>query len=232
MTNGRNRYRRKTTRRRSRYYLLLSLVLIFLLVKWGAPLLVEIIVKTGGKSVLMDEEDDIPPQSPILSALPEATNSGRIVVEGFTEAEVQVSVWLNGDLVGEETADNEGYFKTRINLNRGENDLFVTAKDEAGNESNSATKNVLFDNESVEVVIESPEDGTEFFGAQNERVEIKGTVNKEGVQVIINGFYVPVSDMTFVYRIKLNEGENKLKIRAQDKAGNANEKEMLIKYLR
>lgn len=226
-------YKSRAKQKKSRYYLIFSLILALILIKWGFPLIVEIIGRTGGSSLTsITDEDFLPPQPPVLAALPEATNSGRLKVEGYTEAGAELSVWLNDELEATDTADEEGNFVIWIELDEGENMIAVKAKDEAGNESYSVTKKVEWDKEPLEMSVDNPQDGSEYFGQQNQTIEVKGLVSKNEAKVTINGLYTSVdSEGVFSHALRLSEGDNAIEVVATDPAGNTNIISLGVRYV-
>jgi len=225
-------YKARAEQRRSRYYSILFLILALVLLKWGFPLVVEIIGRTGGSSVSTVGEDFLPPQPPVLAALPEATNSGKLKVEGYTEPGAKLSVWLSGGLEATDTADKEGGFAIWVELDEGENEIVVKAKDEADNESFSATKMVEWDKEPLEMSVDNPQEGSEYFGQQNQTVEVKGTVNKIEARVTINGLYTNVDgEGVFSHALRLSEGDNTIEVVATDPAGNTSTISLNVRYI-
>ena len=198
--------------------------------KWGLPLFINIIAGNGASRINTDV-DIIPPQSPIISALPSATNSAMIVIEGFTEARASVDLLMN-DQVSEITqADDMGSFSLRTTLVRGQNTVQLKAKDVSNNESFSDKYSVLFDDEPIELIILSPKDGTEYFGKTNQVIDVKGEVEKDDSQVLINNSFVQIDrNGSFVHRIMLSGGDNKIVIVATDKSGNTSEKSINLVY--
>ena len=176
-------------------------------------------------------KDIIPPQSPIISALPEATNSARVAVEGFTEKGTQVQILVNDIVDKVDIADDSGLFSFETNLIPGLNRIQLRAKDAANNESMSEVTLITFDNKPIELIVVSPKDGSEYFGKINQIIDIKGEINKTDGQVLINNSFVQV-DKTgqFVHRFMLSGGENTIKVVASDKAGNTAEKTLKLVY--
>lgn len=225
-------YKSRAKQKKSRYYLILSLILALALLKWGFPLAIDIVGKTGGSSLMTTDEDFLAPQPPVLEALPEATNSARLKIEGYTEARAELSVWLNDKLEASDTADDEGAFVIWIELNSGENEITVKAKDEAKNESFSVTKRVELDKEPLELEVSNPQDGSEYFGQQNQTIEVTGKVSKSKAKVTINGLYTNVdSDGVFGHALRLSENENVIEIKASDPAGNTSMISLSVRYV-
>lgn len=227
-------YRSRAEKKKSRLYLILALLISLLLLKWGVPLAVEIITRTGHYSSGEDSNNDIlPPQPPVLAALPEATNSGKLKIEGYTEAGAELSVWLNDGLETTDEADDEGNFIIWIDLEEGDNEIAIKAKDEAGNESYSSSETVVWDKEPLEMEVDNPQDGTEYFGQQSQTIEVSGLVNKAEARVTINGLYTSVdSEGKFSHSLRLNEGENKIEVKAIDPAGNEGVINLTVQYVK
>lgn len=190
----------------------------------------DIIAGTGDTKQNQDK-DVIPPQSPMLSALPEATNSSSLLVEGYTESGSALDLMVNDSISLTSKAGEDGFFSIVGTLIPGSNRVYVRAADEAGNMSSSEVKMVTFDSKAMELTLSSPKDGVEFFGKNNQVIDLVGEVNKPDSQVIINNSFVVVErDGKFVHRFQLASGNNEIKIVASDKAGNTAEKTIKILY--
>ncbi len=224
------RYRRAQEGNRSRFYFLLSAIFIFVIIKWGFPLFLKII---AGNAIdkTQQEVDIIPPQTPLLSALPEATNEAEIMVEGYTEASAKLELTVNDVLTKTDTAKEDGSFLLSATIQTGNNRIQVRAVDTANNASLSEVKIVTLDKEPVTLTISSPKDGTEYIGKNSQSVEITGKVSKANVEVIANNSFVSVNrDGTFVHKLLLSQGENNIEIIASDKAGNTDKQTLKLTY--
>jgi predicted secreted protein len=190
----------------------------------------KVVAGNGGQKVSV-EKDIIPPQIPIISALPEATNSSSIVVEGFTEGRAALDFLVDDKISVTDRAAEDGSFRIRVGLASGQNRIQVRAADFAGNMSTSPVKMVVYDDKPVELTIVSPKDGSEYFGNNNQVIEIKGDVNKPEAQVVINNSFVIVDKSgSFIHKFQLSNGDNVLKIVATDKAQNTAEQSIKIVY--
>lgn len=224
------RYKQSQNKSRSRFYILLSVVFVVVMFKWGIPLFVNLVAGSGAQRV-DTTKDIIPPQSPIISALPEATNSARLYIEGFTEAEANVELILNDQTDKMVKASGTGEFVFDSVLIAGQNKIQLRAKDEAGNESMSEVTMIEYDNKPIELTIASPSDGSEYFGKTSQVIDIKGNVSKANSQVTINNSFVQVDRSgAFLHRFMLSGGENIIKVVVADKAGNSAEKSFRIIY--
>jgi hypothetical protein len=224
------RYKKTLNKNRSRFYIFLSIVFVAFMIKWGIPLFTNLVAGNGAQRI-SSQGDIIPPQSPVISALPDATNSARVVVEGFTEAGANIELVLNNKTDKLAKADETGSFVLESTLVSGENTIQLKAKDEAGNESSSSLIKVIYDNKPIELVVSSPKDGSEYFGKTNQVIDIKEEVDKEDCQVLVNNSFVQVNkDGSFVHRFMLSGGDNNIKIVASDAAGNSTEKDLRLVY--
>jgi len=189
------------------------------------------LVAGSGASRVETGKDIIPPQSPVISALPEATNSSRVIVEGYTEAGAKVELLVNDRVDKIINADETGSFIFETALISGQNRILLRAKDEAENESNSEIYLILFDNKPINLIIASPKDGSEYFGKTNQVIDIKGSIDKTNSQVLINNSFVQVDKTgSFVHRFMLSGGENNITVTATDRAGNTAESKFRIIY--
>ncbi len=224
------RYKQSQNKSRSRFYIFLSVVFVIVMFKWGIPLFMNMVAGNGAQRVNTDN-DIIPPQAPIISALPDATNSARIVIEGYTEAAASVELLLNDQVEKINVADQTGSFVFETSLISGQNRVQIRAKDSKGNESMSQVTLVSFDNKPIELTVSTPKDGSEYFGKINQVIDIKGEVDKLGSQVLINNSFVQVDRSgAFIHRFMLSGGENMITIMASDKAGNTAEKTLRLIY--
>lgn len=224
------RYKQSQNKSRSRFYIFLSVVFVIVMFKWGIPLFMNMVAGNGAQRVNTDN-DIIPPQAPIISALPDATNSARIVIEGYTEAAASVELLLNDQVEKINVADQTGSFVFETSLISGQNRVQIRAKDSKGNESMSQVTLVSFDNKPIELTVSTPKDGSEYFGKINQVIDIKGEVDKLGSQVLINNSFVQVDRSgAFIHRFMLSGGENMITIVASDKAGNTAEKTLRLIY--
>jgi bacillopeptidase F len=218
--------------RQAMMFLLLVAAAVFIVLRWGLPLLVKLAVflgdiKAGTEKV--EQADTIAPIAPQLLSLPVATFSAQIKVAGFAETGSKVTVYVNSQARGEVVTDSNGGFEVdKVGLAAGKNGVWAVAVDQAGNKSqDAAVVYVDMDDIKPELTLESPTDQTTT-AASN--IEIKGKVSEPEAEVTVNGRFVPVSaGGSFAVKISLNPGENKLNIKARDRAGNEAMRELTVK---
>lgn len=225
------KYRKSAEGNRSRFYILLSIVFMVVMFKWGIPYFVNIVGGKGGSKANTQQTDIIPPQSPTFAALPEATNSATIIVEGYTEGGTSLSLLVGDVAVMTDKAKDDGSFSFAAPLEPGTNRIQIKATDLAGNTSSSEIKLVIYDNKPLDLTITSPKDGSEYFGKNSQVVEIKGSVSKADSSVLVNNsFAVTDKDGAFSQKVQLIKGGNTIKIVASDKSGNSSEVTLNLSY--
>ncbi|OGK14692.1 hypothetical protein A2859_05130 [Candidatus Roizmanbacteria bacterium RIFCSPHIGHO2_01_FULL_37_16b] len=161
--------------------------------------------------------------------IPTATNSSRIMVEGGVVNFNQIEFYLNGDLVKETSLLTSDNFSEEIgDLAIGENEVYIIGKSKEENEEKkSKVYTVFYKSEKPRLEVSEPQDGLK---TVKQELEIKGLTDKE-TYIKVNDLPVVVDAQgTFQTTVKLNEGENKIFIKAQDVAGNSEEKTLTVIY--
>jgi hypothetical protein len=223
----------KSNKKKAYLYIFLTIISLILLLFLGIPSIVKMAsflteLRSSGEPIGV--EDTTPPAPPQMDELPEATNKSAMTISGTAESGATVVIYLNGEAL-ETIADNSGEFSYTSGINKGENVVYALVRDSAGNESQTTQEYfIVFDNEAPDLDISSPEDGAEFFGSKQRQVSIEGAT-EENVKVTINERFVVVeSDGTFTFTTTLNEGENGFSIKAEDNAGNQEEKTITLRF--
>jgi hypothetical protein len=212
-------YKDRKNKKRDRFYILLSVVLVVGFFVWGIPAIINL---TTNKNVnRLELVDTIPPQVPVIGTPPEATNSSPIAISGYTEAGAKVELLVNSMVVDSKVARDDGSFDFLPSLEKDQNEIQIKASDAAGNQSQSQVYKILYDITPINLSIDSPKDGSEYYGRNNNIIDIVGSVDKEDVTVLINNSFASIDrDGNISARYQLQEGSNEIRIRANDKAGN------------
>lgn len=215
------------------FFVALSVVSIVLLFTFGLPVVIKFAgfltdIKKSGTPV--EISDTTPPAPPRIESLPEATSALSLEIKGNTESGATVILFLNSK-EKELLADKDGNFSYTFSLSKGENRIFARAKDSSGNESQETqTFTVIFDNEPPKLEINSPENGSQYFGSKERQIVINGTT-EPGASVNINDRVVAVEESgEFTFATTLSEGENVFKIIAKDKAENSQETSLTLHF--
>ncbi|HUW21961.1 MAG TPA: Ig-like domain-containing protein [Candidatus Bathyarchaeia archaeon] len=226
------RKERQKSLQRTYLFTVLTLLLVIAILFLGIPLLIKLAAFLGeirSSSIVIEKNDTIPPPTPQTYALPKAVKEPEIKLEGSSESNSKVSIYVNGQLVKEVITDKEGVFTAQLPLPSKRNEIILQAEDQAGNKSQeSERKVVIYDNEPPLLEIIMPE-GTEVTWDKNQ-IEIAGRTEPEASLYLNDRLVILNQDGNFKYLLTLAEGENLVKISAKDEAENLTEKEITIIY--
>ena len=205
------------------FSLIIILAIGFIAVKFGLELLVTMAIFLSPKNQPVAQEQKLLLPAPVINSTPIATNSAQIKISGYASPMAKVSLTINGSLTDSSESDSDGYFETKIQLNKGDNFVSVKYTDTSLNESKESQSIIINrDDESPMLTIESPSDGSILHGQDQKTVEINGKTEAE-TSLTLNNRYVSVqSDGSFSSKFQLHEGENEITILAEDKAENHN----------
>ncbi len=229
-----SRLAQKEQKKLMKQTLIISGVAVFVLVAFVFVILPQVIrfaANVLDGAPIGEPSDSVPPQAPIISAPVTATYSATLAVSGVGEPETEAVVVVNSQEVGRAPIDTEGDFDLDVPLSEGENTLTFYSIDKAGNES-VKTQNyvVTLDTEAPTISVEQPLDGQTIELRKNQTTDVKGTTEPHA-QVFINDRLVYANAAgAFSLKYQLNEGENKLTVRAVDKAGNESQTELTVTF--
>lgn len=169
--------------------------------------------------------------APSFSTLPPASDSEKITISGtVTSNNTTVELYVNNKQVATQKASETNRFEfTNVTLQEGQNTIKARAL--VGDRKSDFSKDylVLYSKEPPKIEEVSPGDGTEFKrGDQDIRVSGK---TDPFASVTVNDFVAIVDENgNFSYFLKLNEGENKIIIKAKNKAGKESTKELTVRF--
>lgn len=211
---------------------LLTIGLILAIFYFGLPALIKLSVFLGNlksSTSPLEQEDKIPPFSPQLFPLVEATSSANISLSGLAEPGAKIEIFVGGISERKVVADAEGNFTVSdLVITEGKNEIYAIATDQAGNSSQPSEKVVVFlDKTPPKLEIFTPENNSTFWGLPK-RIEIKGKTDPDASVVVNNHLAIMEAEGKFNYSLTLSSGENKIKIIATDRAGNQTEKELTL----
>ena len=202
---------------------------------FGVPILGKFTTFVAGlkktKTVSSVVNDTTPPAPPQFDTFSEFTNKNKVTLTGRAEPGSDVKIIFNGQSQEIQANGVNGTFSFDENLVNGENDFSAIAKDSAGNKSQpTKTYKINFNNKPPSLTINSPSDGSSFFGTNQRQVTINGKTDPN-VQVTINDRIVFVEDGgSFQFTTTLSEGQNKFTFKAADQAGNTSEKDITLSF--
>lgn len=226
----------KRLMRQSVLFFFLTIALVGAIIFWGIPAMVRLAGFLGdlrSSSQPIEDLDTIAPFAPQISVSYEATASARIDVNGYAEAGTTVTLFDDGNKVSEVVVNEEGEFAfLDIKLKKGSNNFVVQSVDAAGNESPlSKPRVVVFDNEDPLLEIESPNLNDEEIRSEEKLFNVSGKTDDDTVTVYIKDRLARVdSEGGFSGQVSLDEGDNEIKVRAVDVAGNETEVSFVVKY--
>mgnify|MGYP005838100625 CR=1 FL=1 len=232
---ARSRLSRKQQQKMKRQTVIIILVAIALFLAFIFVIMPQFIrladnVLNGNEAIITDQ-DQVPPQVPILSAPVAATKSASLPLSGYGEAGSKVVLVINGERYDEVKINEDGSFKLMAELTEGENSLAVFSIDDADNESVKTREyQVDLDTAAPAIDIENPEDGSTVELRKNQITVIKGVTDPQAKVFINDRLVYAQKDGSFQMSFKLEEGDNKLMFRVEDPAGNTSEKEINVKF--
>jgi len=234
-------YRNRSTRRlakKGKRQLLTTIIIIvallYVTVNWVLPFFINGlgtitgIFKQSTKEESVAENPNLAP--PIINIPYEATSSSKIDISGYAASHSKVKIYLEDELVGTTTAEDNGSFTVQdITLSLGTNNIYGKTEDENGKESlASKTIKVIFDNEKPPLEVSNPSDGQTFSGERKMNVVGKTEPN---AMVSINGEQAIVdSEGKFSRQFSLSDGSNTFTIVAKDSAGNSIERTLNVTF--
>ena len=214
-------------------FIVLTIAILTLLFFVGIPILgrfTGFVSDLGKSDKAITQNDKTPPAPPRFNQFPDFTNQQSITITGNSESAATIKFTFNGNEQNSLT-DKDGNFSFNVNLNDGENNFSVVAVDTAGNISQKTKEyKIIFDNKAPDLTIDSPSDGSQFFGSKQRQITIQGTTDNTA-QVTINERIISVDgNGKFQYTTTLNDGENKFKVKSVDQAGNVTEKDLSFTF--
>lgn len=177
------------------------------------------------------EKDTIPPTSPFLQQIPEATQNSTIDISGGTEEAAKVHLYVDDEKRAEAVADNNGLFTfSGVEVSVTPQRIFVKAEDQDGNESSKSQEyTTVRDNETPTAEIISPKSGETYRSTEHSYV-VKLKTEPNAV-VLVNGqLALLTTEGEATAQIRLERGKNEIKIEIKDKAENKFEKSVFINF--
>ncbi len=206
--------------------IVIGLVFIFVILPNGVRLFFEIF----DKQTDISQSEMIPPQPPTIASPPSHTNLNNISLVGYAESNSKIKLEVNNQVQKTLEVDESANFEILVNLAKGENIIRVYSVDEFDNESRPLELTIVFDQTQPEIIVEQPEDGAEFRLKEEEVVQVRGETKPRSKVYINDRLSYAGNDGQFSARVQLTRGENLIKIKVIDQAGNETEKEIKVRY--
>jgi hypothetical protein len=233
----RDRLKKKLRRKaiQNTIFVILGLgVIAFLLLTFGAQLLINFSLLLGPKGNSTYNTTDSQGvnyiATPDLNPMETATNSAKINVSGTSSVDKStVKLYVNGILADTTKVNEKNEFNFRnISVDQGDNEIKAKIISPDGKESDfSAPQTITYTNKAPDLSIDYPQDGQTL---KDDQQTLHGKTSA-GAKVTVNGFWAIVDDQgNFSYNIKLQNGDNTMKLEAVDDAGNKTSKEIKVNY--
>lgn len=209
------------------------LIVTFLLIKFGIPLFANVGLFISGlknKSIENNQtKEKIYVMPPVLNPLPDATSSAQIIVSGKGVKNQEIKIYVNDSFSEETNVSDDGNFSVTVDLEKDDNYIKAKAFEGKNFSEFSEELKILVLTSPPKLEISQPSEGQNF-SKDNQDIEVKGST-ETGVNVTVNGFVAIVDENgSFSYRLRLQGGDNNIKIVAYDDAGNKTEKELKVTY--
>ena len=225
--------------KQTRNTLLLSVfgiaTILFLLVKFGLPLLVNFSLLISGPQNSQVQTDNknskVFVQPPTLDPLENATNSAKITIKGLSAAKQTIDVYINDELTDKtETKKDNSFVFENITLSSRENVIKAQATTKEGKKSEfSDPITITYIKDAPKLQVDSPSQDQSFSKDDNP-IKVSGKTSP-GAHVTVNDFWAIVDEQgNFSYSLRLQNGDNTIKMIATDEAGNKTEIERKVRY--
>lgn len=226
-------YQKKKANMRILLYLVILIALIIFVFTAGIKFLINssIFISNIGKKTTKTETQDtqdftLPPE---ILDYPTATNSAKAIVSFRIALDKSYEVFVNDESI-EKDISKEEQITQEVDLKKGENSFYIVMTDaKLKSKKNSETIKIIYSDTKPKLEITSPNSGDK---VNRDEVSINGLTDKD-IEVRINEMPVVLnSEYKFSQTVRLKEGENKFKILAFDMAGNKEEKEITVSYVK
>lgn len=228
---------RKREKRALNKLILSFFILVFLfiiVVFWGIPLLANLASIISSRFDKDKEESlgqQFPLPTPEIFDLPQATNSAKLTVLGKGLPNTTVEIFIDNKEVGGVIVGEDGIFEVpNVNLSEGENLISAQSVGQKNEKSaRSEPKTVIYNKEPPKLSLNEPQDNQKISGGER-KIKVSGSTESD-VNLKIGEFLAVVDQNgNFTFSYPLKDGENKIIVKAEDKAGNTTEIERTVFY--
>lgn len=170
--------------------------------------------------------------TPSLADMKSPTNHKSLTVSGNTSYKnAAIKIYQNGEVAKEMKADGKGDFSTPLELKEGSNKIKASATNDKNKAKSCSEVEVIYDITPPDFSFDQPQSPT-----SSDKFTLKGKSEKNAQIVIYSADKEVkktkvIKDTFEIKDIALNEGENKLTVKAVDEADNYSQsKEVTIVY--
>ncbi len=228
----------RTTKERTKkqiiFFAIAIIVLIFTATQFGPGVLDKISSFMSGFGKPPTETRSADKNSlevPFINSIPEATDSAVIKISGSSSySDAQVELFVNGSLYDTQPlTDNQKFAFENVSLSEGSN--IIKARVKKGNTASDFTRDymVTISKGNPKLEVSTPTDGQEFTRG-DQTINVQGKTDPDNTVTVNNFRAIVDSAGNFSYYLKLSDGDNDVKIIAQNTAGKQTEKTIKVKY--
>lgn len=235
MNNSRlSRKIEQQSRKRLFYAIVGIAAVLFLLFRFGIPLLINFSLflsgRTSSNTQAQTNTNNVFVAPPILDPIISATFSAQIKVTGTAAAHEKVTLYVNDNKTDEQDTKSDGTFLfNNVSLSTGNNTIKAQALQDANKSDYSNMATITVNNKPPQLTVDQPQDG-QSFSKDNNTVTISGKTDPD-VKITVNDFWAIVDESgNYSYVLKLQNGDNPIKVMATDQAGNKTEKDLKVTY--
>ena len=165
---------------------------------------------------------------PVFTTNFTATNSATVTLNGTAQAKEQVILYINNNPTDTTDVKDDGTFAFKnVTLSPGSNTITAKAKKDNKLSNFSDNLTITFENKQPTLSVDSPHDGDNI---HDSTVTVSGKTDPDD-KVTVSGFWAIVdSSGNYTYTLTLQNGDNQIKVIAQDPAGNTTEKDLKVSH--
>lgn len=222
------------TKKQTIFFAIAIIILLFLLLQFGPIILNSVGGFTSKFSSNKEEQvlqDKNSLEAPFINSIPEATDDKDIVISGSSSySDAQVELFVNGDRFDNVTLTSNQKFKfENVTLSEGDNIIKVRVRKGDIASPFSRDYTVVYSKGEPKLDVSNPSDGAQLSKGDQE-ISIQGKTDPSNT-VSVNGFRAVVdSDGNFSYYLKLQDGDNEIKVIATSESGKTTEKTIKVNF--
>ncbi|HWL11985.1 MAG TPA: carboxypeptidase-like regulatory domain-containing protein, partial [Ureibacillus sp.] len=166
--------------------------------------------------------------APAITAPTESliTNKSALTVTGTASPTTTIELMQNGEIAGTAEVSDKGQFEIPVTLIEGNNEFKATSKLTGKTTGESSPVTVVLDTKAPILAISAPTNGDK---VNKESITVTGSIDDANLEFVkVNGQKATIENGQFSKRILLEHGTNKIKLIAQDLAGNRTTKTLTI----
>lgn len=214
-------------------FIIVGMILVFVLFFfYGIPLLINFSLliqdfrNNTNTELPVNNSSYVAP--PFLDPLEEATNSAQLTVSGSALPKQVIKLYVNGKYFNQtKVGEDKTFIFDNVTLKQGDNDIKAKSVISDKESGYSQTIHIAYKNKAPNLEIKAPGDG-QTISSGDSQAKVEGKTDPS-VRVTVNDYWAIVDNQgNFSYLLRLQKGENIIKVVASDNAGNKTSKEFKV----